>query len=305
MQWLVNRCYGSIQSLPFYRSLCQCTTLKVYRVWKEATMNIGVSLFPGQQPVDVAVVAQKAEALGFDSLWLGEHPVLPARSTSPAPGSTGDSIPDFYRRLVDPFVALARASAVTTTLKLGTGITLVPERNLLLLAKEVATLDYFSKGRFLFGIGAGWNKEETEIMGGNFAHRWTQTREAIEAMKALWANEAAEYHGTYYDFPLVRSFPQPVQRPHPPIFLGGVAQQVFKRIVAYGNGWMPTRSTPELIRQGRAVLNELAVEAGRDPTSITVMAYIAPAERAVLQALGEAGADAAVVRLEGESEAAA
>lgn len=267
-------------------------------------MNIGISLFSGQQPVDAAVVAQKAEALGFDSLWLGEHPVIPVHSSSPAPGSSGGSIPDFYSRLVDPFVALARASAVTTTLKLGTGITLVPERNPLLLAKEVATLDYFSRGRFLFGIGAGWNKEETEIMGGNFAHRWTQTREAIEAMKALWANEAAEYHGTYYDFPLVRSFPQPVQRPHPPIFLGGVAQQVFKRIVAYGNGWMPTRSTPELIRQGRAVLNELAVEAGRDPRSIMVMAYIVPTDRAVLQALEEAGADAAVVRLESESEAA-
>jgi probable F420-dependent oxidoreductase len=281
-------------------------------------MNIGISLFSGRQPLDAAVVAQKAEALGFDSLWLGEHPVMPVHSTSPAPGSSatasaegalrpssGGSIPDFYSRLVDPFVALARASAVTTTLKLGTGITLIPERNPLLLAKEVATLDYFSKGRFLFGIGAGWNKEETEIMGGNFAHRWTQTQEAIEAMKALWANEAAEYHGTYYDFPLVRSFPRPVQQPHPPIFLGGVAQQVFKRIVAYGNGWMPTRSTPELIRQGRAVLNELAVEAGRDPRSITVLAYITPAERPGLEALAEAGADAAVVRCEGESETAA
>ena len=121
------------------------------------------------------MVAQKAEVLGFDSLWLGEHPVMPVHSTSPAPGSSGGSIPDFYSRLVDPFVALARAS-VTTRLKLGTGITLVPERNPLLLAKEVATLDYFSKGRFLFGIGAGWNKEETELMGGNFVHRWTQTR---------------------------------------------------------------------------------------------------------------------------------
>jgi probable F420-dependent oxidoreductase len=268
-------------------------------------MNIGISLFSGRQPVDTAVVAQKAEALGFDSLWLGEHPVIPVHSSSPAPGTSGGSIPDFYSRLVDPFVALARASAVTTRLKLGTGITLVPERSPLLLAKEVATLDYFSKGRFLFGIGAGWNKEETEIMGGNFAHRWTQTREAIEAMKALWAHEAAEYHGTYYDFPLVRSFPRPVQQPHPPILLGGVAQQVFKRIIAYGNGWMPTRSTPELIRQGRAVLNELAVEAERDPKSITVLAYIVPAERAMLQSLAEAGADAAVVRLEGESEAAA
>src|SRR5882762_7424374 len=256
---------------------------------KEAIMHIGISLFSGQRPLDAAVVAQKAEALGFDSLWLGEHPVIPVHSTSPAPGSSGGSIPDFYSRLVDPFVALARASAVTTKLKLGTGITLVPERHPLLLAKEVATLDYFSKGRFLFGIGAGWNKEETEIMGGNFAHRWAQTREAIEAMKALWANEVAEYHGTYYDFPLVRSFPQPVQQPHPPILLGGTAQQVFKRIVAYGNGWMPTRSTPEIIRQGRAVLNELALEAGRDPASITVLAYMAPAERGKLQALAEAG----------------
>jgi probable F420-dependent oxidoreductase len=281
-------------------------------------MKIGVSLFPGQRPVDAAVVAQKAEALGFDSLWLGEHPVMPVHSSLPAPGSSatasaegalrpssGGSIPDFYSRLVDPFVALARASAVTTTLKLGTGITLVPERHPLLLAKEVATLDYFSRGRFLFGIGAGWNKEETEIMGGNFAHRWTQTREAVEAMKALWANETAEYHGTYYDFPPVRSFPRPFQHPHPPIFLGGVARQVFKRTIEYGNGWMPTRSTPELIRQGRAVLNELAVAAGRDPKSLEILAYIVPADRAMLQALAAAGADGAVVRLEGESEAAA
>ena len=268
-------------------------------------MNIGISLFAGERPLDTAAVAQQAEALGFDSLWMGEHPIIPVHSTASAPGSSEGSIPDFYSRLVDPFVALARASAVTTRLKLGTGIILVPERNPLLLAKEVATLDYLSKGRFLFGIGAGWNREETEIMGGNFAHRWTQTQEAIEAMKALWANEAAEYHGTYYDFPLVRSFPRPVQQPHPPIFLGGTARQVFKRTVAYGNGWMPTRSTPELIRQGRAVLNELALEAGRDPTSITVLAYLAPTDRAVLQDLMEAGADGAVVRLEGESEAGA
>lgn len=268
-------------------------------------MKVGVFMSPIPHPVDIAVVAQKAEALGFDSLWVGEHPVMPVHSASSSPGSPSAAIPDFYSWLVDPFVALARASAVTTTLKLGTGITLVPERNPLLLAKEVATLDYFSGGRFLFGIGAGWNKEETEIMGGNFTHRWTQTREAIEAMKALWTNAAAEYHGTYYDFPLVRSFPPPVQKPHPPIYLGGTAQQVFQRTVAYGDGWMPTRSTPELIRQGRAILDELALEAGRDPKSIAVLAYIAPADRAALQALEEAGADAAVMRLDGESEAAA
>jgi len=262
-------------------------------------------MFPTPHPVDVAVVARQVEALGFDSLWVGKHPIMPVHSTSPFPGSLDGRIPDSYGWSLDPFVTLARASAVTTTLKLGTGITLIPERHPLLLAKEVATLDYLSGGRFLFGIGAGWHKEETEIMGGNFTHRWTQTREAIEAMKALWANEAAEYHGTYYDFPLVRSFPRPVQQPHPPIFLGGAARQVFKRTVAYGNGWMPTRSTPELIKQGRAVLSELAHEAGRDPTSIEVMAYMAPTDRATLQALAAAGADTAVLLLTSVPEAAA
>jgi probable F420-dependent oxidoreductase len=268
-------------------------------------MKIGVLMFPTSPPVDIAVVARQAEALGFASLWLGEHPIMPVHGTSPFPGSPDGVIPENYSWFVDPFVALGRASAVTTTLKLGTGITLVPERNPLLLAKEIATLDYYSGGRFLFGIGAGWHKEETAIMGGDFAHRWTQTREAVEAMQQLWAHDAAEYHGRFYDFPPVRSFPRPVQRPHPPIFLGGAAPSVFKRTIAYGNGWMPTRSTPELIQRGRNTLNELATEAGRDPASIEVMAYIAPADRAKLQALADAGADAAVLLLTRAPEHAA
>src|SRR5438445_11882541 len=156
-------------------------------------MPIGISLFSGRQPLDTAVMAQKAEALGFDSLWMGEHPIIPVQSSSPAPGSSGGSIPDFYSRLVDPFVALARASAVTTRLKLGTGITLVPERNPLLLAKEIAALDLHSGGRFIFGIGTGWLKEEVEMFGGNFQRRWTQTREALDVMKALWTQDAAEF----------------------------------------------------------------------------------------------------------------
>ena len=268
-------------------------------------MQLGILMFPTRPPVDVAVVATKVEALGFDSLWVGEHPVMPVHSTSPFPGSADGVIPPSYSWFVDPFVALARASAVTTTLKLGTGITLVPERNPLLLAKEVATLDYFSGGRFRFGIGAGWNREETTIMGGDFDRRWSQTRDAVEAMKVLWATEEAEYHGTYYDFPPVRSFPRPIQRPHPPIFLGGTAKHVYQRIVEYGNGWMPTRSTPELIKQGREALNELATEAGRDPESIEILAYIAPADRATLQALEKAGADAAVMLLANQPESEA
>ena len=210
---------------------------------------------------DPALLAKRAEELGFDSLWLPEHPIFPVTTVSPFP--LGGPIPPFYAEIIDPFVGLARASAVTQTLKLGTGICLVPERNPLLLAKEIATLDYFSGGRFIFGIGAGWVKEETEIMGGDFAHRWTQTHDAIMAMKALWTKEEAEYHGRYYDFPPVRSFPKPAQKPHPPIFLGSVTSpNVFKRIVAWGDGWMPVGVSLEQIKHGREALNELAAQAG-------------------------------------------
>src|SRR3989449_5369424 len=207
-------------------------------------MNVGVSVPLPAYHVDVAFMARTAEGLGFESLWCAEHPIMPVRSTSRFPGSADGVIPESYSHFIDPFVALARASAVTTMLKLGTGITLVPERNPLLLAKEIATLDYFSQGRFIFGIGAGWHKEETEIMGGTFAHRWTQTREALEAMQALWTNEAAEYHGTYDDFPLVRSFPRPVQRPHPPILLGVPPPTGFRRTWRMANGWCPPPRTP-------------------------------------------------------------
>lgn len=254
--------------------------------------------------IDPAVLAKRAEELGFDSVWLPEHPIFPVTTVSPFP--LGGPIPHFYAEIIDPFVGLARASAVTQTIKLGTGICLVPERNPLLLAKEIATLDHFSGGRFIFGIGAGWVKEETEIMGGDFAHRWTQTQEAIMAMKALWSKEEAEYHGRYYDFPPVRSFPKPAQKPHPPIFLGSVTSpNVFKRIVAWGDGWMPVGVSLEQIKHGREALNELAAQAGRDPRSIQIVAFFVPPDPEALKAFEDAGADAALVALEtsGEKEA--
>jgi probable F420-dependent oxidoreductase len=256
--------------------------------------------------IDPAVLAKRAEELGFDSFWLPEHPIMPVATVSPFP--LGGPIPDFYSELIDPFVGLARASAVTQTIKLGTGICLVPERNPLLLAKEVATLDHFSGGRFIFGIGAGWLKEETEIMGGDFEHRWTQTREAIMAMKELWTKDEAEYHGSYYDFPPVRSFPKPAQKPHPPIVLGSITSRtVFKRIVAWGDGWMPVGVSLEQMKRGRDTLNQLAAQAGRDPSSIQIVAFFAPPDPEALQAFEEAGADAALVALEtsGEKEALA
>jgi probable F420-dependent oxidoreductase len=256
--------------------------------------------------IDPAVLAKRAEELGFDSFWLPEHPIMPVTTVTPFP--LGGPIPAFYADLIDPFVGLARASAVTKTIKLGTGICLVPERNPLLLAKEIATLDHFSGGRVLFGIGAGWLKEETEIMGGDFAHRWTQTQEAVMAMKALWTQEEAEYHGKYYNFPPVRSFPKPAQKPHPPIILGSItSRRVFQRIVAWGDAWMPVGVSLEEMQHGRETLNELATQAGRDPRSIQVVAFFAPPDPAGLQALEEAGADAALIALEiaGEQEALA
>jgi probable F420-dependent oxidoreductase len=223
-------------------------------------------------------------------------------SKTPWPGSPDGKIPKKYADTADPFVALGRASAVTEKLLLGTGICLVPERNPLILAKEIATLDMYSKGRLLFGIGAGWLREETEIMGGDFPHRWTQTREAVMAMKELWTTVESEYHGKYYDFPPVYSFPMPSQHPHPPIYLGGHAKNVFKRLVSWGNAWMPNRITPKEIEDGRKQIESLCIESGRDPFEIGITVYGVAADRELLKDFESAGAERAVVSIDSVEE---
>ena len=261
-------------------------------------MKIGVNTRFSSRSMDVAVIAQKAEALGFESLWLPEHIVMPVHVTTRYQGSPDGAIPPSMSDIGDPFIGLARASAVTKTLMLGTGVCLIPERNPLLLAKEIATLDRFSNGRFILGIGAGWLQEETEIMGGNFAHRWGQTREAVLAMKELWTKEEAEFHGQFYNFPPVRSFPKPFQKPHPPILLGGSARHVFRRVVAWGDGWMPTRATPEDIKKGRATLDELAHAAGRDPRAIDITVFGEASDPKALKQFEASGANRVIVRLD-------
>ena len=260
-------------------------------------MKIGVAMFFHSESVDVNVLAQKAESLGFESMWLPEHPIIPVHTTSRYGGTPDGSIPPRMSDMADPFISLARASAVTDSIKLGTSICLVPEHNPILLAKQIATLDIVSDGRFMFGIGAGWLKEETEIMGGDFEHRWSQTREAILAMKELWTKDESEFHGRYFDFPPVKCFPKPLQKPHPPVILGGSASNVFKRVVAWGDGWMPVRATPDQVRMGRAAMDELADSAGRDPRSIEITVYGAPAEAEEIRKFEEAGADRAIVSL--------
>ena len=260
-------------------------------------MKIGVWIFATDYSVDPGVLAQRAEELGFASFWVPEHAIIPLHQETGFRGVPGEPIPIEYYHVLDPFVALARASGTTRRIELGTGICLVPEHNPLLLAKEVATLDHLSGGRFQFGIGAGWLEEETEIMGGDFPRRWSQTRESVLAMKELWTKEAGEFHGRFYDFPPVHSHPKPVQKPHPPVLLGGFARNVFRRIVDYGDGWLPTRVTPEQVRQGRAVLDELATAAGRDPGALTITVYGQVEEGQRLREFEEAGADQVVVRI--------
>ena len=259
-------------------------------------MNVGISVPLPAYLVDVGAMARKAEELGFESFWCAEHPFIPVQSQSRFPGSEDGVIPETYSHFIDPFVALARASGTTSRIKLGTGIVLVPERHPLLLAKEISTLDLFSGGRFLFGIGTGWLREETQIMGGDFDHRWTQARESILAMKELWTKPAAEFHGKYYNFPLVRSYPKPVQKPHPPVLLGGGAKNVLQRIVAWGDGWLPNRVTPDQLRESRATLDRLAKDAGRDPSAISITVHGQPADRDLIRRLLDAGANRVLVR---------
>jgi probable F420-dependent oxidoreductase len=259
-------------------------------------MNIGISVPLPAYLVDVGAMARTAETLGFESFWCAEHPFIPVRTTSRFPGSPDGVIPEVYSHFIDPFVALARASGTTSRIKLGTGIVLVPERHPLLLAKEISTLDLFSGGRFLFGIGAGWLREETELMGGDFDHRWSQTRESILAMKELWTKPEAEYHGKYYDFPPVRSNPKPAQSPHPPVLLGGDAPRVLERVVAWGDGWLPNRVNPAELREKRATLDRLARAAGRDPAAITISVHGQPADRDLITRFHDAGATRVIVR---------
>ena len=258
-------------------------------------MLIGISAPLPAYTIDPAFMATTAERLGFDSIWYAEHPAVPVKSDSPFP-STGGEIPWTYSHFNEPYIALARASGVTTKIKLATGITLVPQRNPLLLAKEIAALDFHSGGRFIFGVGTGWLREEVELFGGNFPRRWTQTREALEVMKALWTQDPAEYHGEFYDFPPVRSNPKPKQKPYPPIIIGGAAKNVLKRIVAHADGWLPNRLTPAECEASRHELDRLATAAGRDPKAITITVYGQEPDRTLVRSLFDAGADRVVIR---------
>jgi probable F420-dependent oxidoreductase len=232
-------------------------------------MKIGIMAFVTAETIHPADLARKAEALGFELLVFTEHPVIPVHHATPFPRGDG-RIPEYYSHSVDPFVALALAASTTTRLRIGTGICLVPEREPIVTAKAVATLDRYSNGRFVFGIGAGWLKEETEVFGVDFRRRWAVTRDYIRAMKALWTQPEATFEGEFVKFPPVRSFPKPHQKPHPPVWIGAAGQRALKNTVAIGDGWMPLQPPPERLADDLKTLEKLCAEAGRRASDIEI-----------------------------------
>ena len=248
---------------------------------------------PPALPVDPAPIARAAEHLGFESFWAQEHAIAPVEVKSTSRVFAEGQVPGF----VDPVVVLSRCSAVTSRILLGTATLLPAEHNPIILAKALASLDLLSGGRVQVGIGAGWLREEAEIMGVDFDRRWTQVKEAAQVMKALWTGEEAEFHGRYYDFPPVRCVPTPVQAPHPPLLLGGTAPNVLARVVAWGDGWIPHWVTISEVAEARQQLDERATAAGRDPASLTISVYSDEQDLGTLSRLHEAGANRVVVRL--------
>ena len=255
-------------------------------------MNFGAMMFSTDYSIRPDDAAKLLEDRGFESFWVPEHSHIPAERTSPWPG--GGELPKEYWHTYDPFVALAAAAGATTNLKLGTGICLVTERDPIMTAKEVASLDSLSNGRFIFGVGGGWNAEEMANHGTRFRSRWRLLRERILAMKEIWTQDEAEYHGEFVNFGKMWAYPKPMQRPHPPILMGGDGPTTFDRIVEFCDGWMPISGRPS---QGSSlsekidILRRQAAAAGRDPASINVTSFGSRPDPDVISRMETAGVD--------------
>jgi probable F420-dependent oxidoreductase len=254
-------------------------------------MRIGLMMFPTDRGIQPVEVAREAEARGFDSLWFPEHSHIPTSRRTPWGGREGaPPLPEEYWRTHDQFIALTAAAVVTTKLRLGTGITLVAQRDPVWLAKEVASLDVISNGRFLFGIGYGWNHEEMETHGVDIAHRRAVVREKILACKALWTQEEAEFHGKYVNIEPSWSWPKPVQFPNPPIYVGCSPSDLhFRHIVEFADVWMPIEGRWP-IDEAWQKLQQTAEAAGRDPASLSLGVYAARADATNLARLRDLGA---------------
>lgn len=259
-------------------------------------MKAGIFTFPTAYSMPVTALAIEMEQRGFESLWLPEHSHIPARRESPWPG--GDELPAVYYDVFDPLVSLAAVAAVTRTLRLATGVALVVQRDPIQLAKSLATLDVISNGRLEVGIGAGWNLEEMRNHGTDPAQRFRLMRERVEAMKAIWTGDEAEYHGEFVDFEPIRAWPKPLQRPHPRIHVGGSAPGALRRVVRYGDGWIPLagRGDTDFAAQS-SKLRDAVSAAGREGARVQITVCLAPRDARTLEALAEGGVDRVVFAL--------
>ena len=256
-------------------------------------MRFGVSGALTDDGIGAIELGREVEEHGFESVFLPEHTHIPVSRRSPWPG--GPDLPEHYGRWPDPFVSLAAMAAVTSRLLLATGVCLVVERDPITLAKEVASLDLVSGGRFVFGIGGGWNREEMEDHGTDPRTRWSLLRERIEAMKVIWTEDEAEYHGRFVDFEPLWSWPKPVQKPYPPILIGGNGPRTLDRVIDYCDGWMPQPDRGPPLSQRIPELQRLAEERGRGQIPVTI--FGAKADAQALDSYAGLGVDRVVFGL--------
>ena len=258
-------------------------------------MKIGIYIFATDYTIRIDELAREAEQRGFESLFIPEHTHIPASRQSPWPG--GPELPREYWHTLDPFVALGYAAAATSTIRLGTGICLLTERDPIVNAKEAATLDLLSGGRFELAIGAGWNAEEMENHGTAFATRFRVMSERARAMKVIWAEEEPEFHGEFVDFDPIWSWPKPVQTPNPPILVGGETDYTLRRVVEWADGWFPRGRGGFDPAEGMARLKRIADEAGRSMDTINVSLFGVEPSREALDRAAEAGVTRAILGL--------
>jgi probable F420-dependent oxidoreductase len=263
-------------------------------------VDFGLAIFDTDETIAPVKLARLAEDAGFESLWFPEHSHIPASRETPYPA--GGDLPPEYWRMNDPFVALAAVAAVTERLRVATGICLVIQRDPIQLAKQVATLDHLSGGRFVFGIGAGWNLEEMRNHGTDPERRFGRLRESVEAMREIWANDEASYHGDQIDFDPIWAWPKPVQQPSPPILLGGNGRQVLDRVLRVGTGWLPNHlgDDEKLVARIGKLKARGREEQDRD---VPVTVYGAPPEVSAYELYEQAGVERIVYWLPPAPEA--
>ncbi len=258
-------------------------------------MHIGVCMFATDYAIRIDELAREAESRGFESLFVPEHTHIPVSRRTPFP--SGGQLPTEYSHTFDPFVSLMAAAAATTRIRIGTGICLIIERDTIVTAKEVASLDVLSGGRFEFGIGGGWNAEEMENHGTDYKTRFKRLGEQVRAMKEIWTKDEAEFHGQHVNFDKIWSWPKPAQKPHPPVLLGGESGHTLQRVVDFCDGWFPRGRAAEVILPALKDLRERAAKAGRDMKTISISVFGAKPDELTVESYAAAGITRAILRL--------